>query len=110
MGDRALEVDDAWRELRRRLADRVAGHPVFEANVVSGASTVGGGSAPGSALPTRLVRLTPRGGSAVKLEARLRGLHPPIVARIEHDRVVLDLRTVLPEQDDQLTAALSGLE
>ena len=92
------------------LADRVAGHPVFEANVVSGASTVGGGGAPGSALPTRLVRLTPRGGSAATLEARLRGLHPPIVARIEHDRVVLDLRTVLPEQDDQLTAALAGLE
>ena len=92
------------------LADRVAGHPVFEAHVVSGVSTVGGGGAPGSALPTRLVQLTPRGGSATTLEARLRGLHPSIVARIEHDRVVLDLRTVLPEQDDQLTATLAGLE
>ena len=91
------------------LADRVAGHPVFEAHVVSGVSTVGGGGAPGSALPTRLVQLTPRVGSAAKLEARLRGLRPPIIARIEHDRVVLDLRTVLPEQDDQLTAALSDL-
>ena len=92
------------------LADRVAGHPLFEATVVSGVSTVGGGGAPGSALPTRLVQLTPRAGSAAKLESRLRGLHPAIVARIEHDRVLLDLRTVLPEQDDQLTAALTGLE
>ncbi len=92
------------------LADRVAGHSVFEATVVRGVSTVGGGGAPGSALPTKLVQLTPRGGSAAKLEARLRALHPPIVARIEHDRVVLDLRTVLPEQDDQLTTALTGVE
>ena len=91
------------------LADRVAGHPLFEANVVGGVSTVGGGGAPGSALPTRLVQLTPRGGSAAKLQARLRGLRPPIVARIENDRVVLDLRTVLPEQHDPLAEALTRL-
>ena len=92
------------------LADRVADHPLFETHVVGGVSTVGGGGAPGSALPTRLVQLTPRGGSAANLEARLRGLRPPIIARIENDRVVLDLRTVLPEQHDQLAAALAGLE
>ena len=92
------------------LADGVAGHPVFEATVVHGVSTVGGGGAPGSALPTSLVQLTPRIGSAAKLEVRLRGLRPPIVARIENDRVVLDLRTVLPDQDDQLTGLLAGLE
>jgi L-seryl-tRNA(Ser) seleniumtransferase len=91
------------------LADRIASHPVFEATVVSGVSTVGGGGAPGSALPTSLVQLTPRVGSAAKLEVRLRGLRPPIVARIEHDRVVLDLRTVLPDQDGQLTGALNAL-
>ena len=91
------------------LADRVAGHPIFEATVVHGVSTVGGGGAPGSALPTSLVQLTPRVGSAATLEVRLRCLRPPIVARIEHDRVVLDLRTVLPDQDDQLTGALNTL-
>ena len=91
------------------LADRVADHPLFDVNVVNGVSTVGGGGAPGSALPTRLVQLSARGGSAAKLEARLRGLRPPIVARIENDRVLLDLRTVLPEQHDQLIAALTDL-
>ena len=91
------------------LADRVAGHPVFEATVVHGVSTVGGGGAPGSALPTRLVQLTPRVGSAAQLEVGLRGLRPPVVARIDHDRVVLDLRTVSPDQDDQLTVALNSL-
>ena len=91
------------------LAERLAGHTVFEADVVDGVSTVGGGGAPGSALPTRLVRLTPRDASAANLTVKLRGLRPPIVARIENDRVLLDLRTVLPEQHDQLTAALTDL-
>ncbi len=91
------------------LAERLAGHTVFEADVVDGVSTVGGGGAPGSALPTRLVRLTPRDASAATLTVKLRGLRPPIVARIENDRVLLDLRTVLPEQHDQLTAALTDL-
>ena len=91
------------------LAERLAGHTVFEADVVDGVSTVGGGGAPGSALPTRLVRLTPRDASAANLTVKLRGLCPPIVARIENDRVLLDLRTVLPEQHDQLTAALTDL-
>ena len=91
------------------LTEQLAGHPVFEASVGSGVSTVGGGGAPGSALPTTLVQLTPREGSAARLETRLRGLHPPVVGRIEDDCVVLDLRTVLPGQDDQLAATLDTL-
>ena len=70
--------------------------------IVDGASTVGGGSAPGSTLPTRLVVLECDGLSADQLEARLRSLDPPVVARIENDRVVLDLRTVAPEDDAEL--------
>ena len=91
------------------LAERLAGQTVFSVDIVDGVSTVGGGGAPGSALPTRLVRLTPRRESAAALAARLRGLRPAIVARIEHDRVVLDLRTVLRQQDDQLGTALTDL-
>jgi L-seryl-tRNA(Ser) seleniumtransferase len=80
-----------------------------EVRVIPGASTAGGGSAPGSSLPTRLLAVTHRTQSANELEARLRGWDPPIVARIEHDRLVLDLRTVLPEQDGAVTQALSAL-
>ena len=94
----------------RALAGRLKGHPKFEVEVVDGLSTVGGGGAPGSALPTRLARLAPRSDSAARLEAQLRGLQPAVVARIEHDRVLLDLRTVLPEQDELLAAALSALD
>ena len=60
---------------------------------------IGGGSAPGSSLPTRLLAVSHQRSRPMELEARLRAWDPPIVARIEHDRLVLDLRTVLPEQD-----------
>ena len=99
------EVDARARALAGRLSD----HALFAVDVVDGLSTVGGGGAPGSALPTRLARLTPRARSAARLVTRLRGLRPPVIARIEQDRVVLDLRTVMPEQDDVLAAALLGL-
>jgi L-seryl-tRNA(Ser) seleniumtransferase len=69
------------------------------ADVVDGFSTIGGGSAPGSRLPTRLVALTLPAG---RLEATLRKQRPPVIARIEDDRVVLDLRTVFATQDDAL--------
>jgi L-seryl-tRNA(Ser) seleniumtransferase len=74
--------------------------------IAEGASTIGGGSAPGSEVPTRLLVLEREHESAVDLEARLRMLDPPIVARIQNDRVVLDLRTVQPSEDRILEALL----
>ena len=91
------------------LAAGLTGHNCFDVDIVAGVSTVGGGGAPGSALPTRLTRLKPRHVSATALEAKLRTLQPPIVSRIEHERVLLDLRTVMPEQDKELLAVLAGL-
>jgi L-seryl-tRNA(Ser) seleniumtransferase len=78
--------------------------------VVGGVSTIGGGSAPGSELPTRLVALAHRSLSAAELEARLRQLDPPIVARIERERVVLDLRTVPPADDQFLLQLLRSID
>jgi L-seryl-tRNA(Ser) seleniumtransferase len=65
----------------------------FSAEVTDGQSTVGGGSLPGETLPTRLVALTV--SSPDDFLARLRRGNPPVVARIENDRVVFDLRTVM---------------
>jgi L-seryl-tRNA(Ser) seleniumtransferase len=65
----------------------------FTAEVIDGQSTVGGGSLPGETLPTKLVALTVNNPD--DLLARLRRGDPPVVARIENNRVVLDLRTVL---------------
>ena len=81
----------------------------FDADVIDGLSTIGGGSAPGATLPTALVRLRHRSLSPDALERRLRRLDPPVVARIEDDTVVLDLRTVLPGQDARLLDLLSRL-
>jgi len=79
------------------------------AEVIDGVSTIGGGSAAGSALPTRLVALSIEGLSADALESRLRALETPVIARIQDDRVVLDLRTIAPSEDGELTGALAWL-
>jgi L-seryl-tRNA(Ser) seleniumtransferase len=77
--------------------------------LVSGSSAVGGGSAPGVSLPTVLLAIERDGVSPDDLESALRSLDPPVIARIEADRVVLDLRTVLEEQDELLGKLLSDL-
>ena len=79
------------------------------AAVIDGASTVGGGSAPGSALPTRLVAVTHATLSPDRLDARLRALDPPVIARIDDDRVVFDLRTIAPPDDEALAALIGGV-
>jgi L-seryl-tRNA(Ser) seleniumtransferase len=91
-------------EIRRRAA-RVAQmitNAGARADLVDGVSAVGGGSAPGVELPTCLIALAADGLSAAALEERLRAGDPPVIARIEHDRVRLDLRTVLEDEDDLL--------
>lgn len=72
--------------------------------VVAGQSTVGGGSLPEETLPTWLLALTLPQPNRVL--ARLRAASPPVIARVEADRVVFDPRTVLPEQDDALLAGI----
>ena len=83
---------------------RIAG---WRAELVDGVSAIGGGSAPGVELPTRLVAIEKAGVTPDTLEERLRKLTPPVIARIERDRLVLDLRTVTPDQDRELAALLA---
>jgi L-seryl-tRNA(Ser) seleniumtransferase len=72
----------------------------ISAEMMPGQSTVGGGSLPGETLPTWLVGLAV--DSPDTTAARLRAGEPPVIARIEDDRLVLDPRTVLPEQEETL--------
>ena len=74
--------------------------------VISGESVIGGGTAPSAKLPTALLAVTHATANADALAARLRAAEPPIVARIEDGRVLLDLRTVFPEQDEAVAQAL----
>jgi L-seryl-tRNA(Ser) seleniumtransferase len=87
------------RRLARRLRALGAG-----AEVVPGRSTVGGGSLPGETLPTYLVAV--RAEPVGDLARRLRLGEPAVIGRIEGDRLLLDLRTVLPEQERELLQAL----
>ncbi len=75
--------------------------------MISGSSAVGGGSAPGLQLPTVLLSIMRADESPDATQQWLRALDPPVIARIEHERVVLDLRTVLAGQDDTLATLLS---
>jgi L-seryl-tRNA(Ser) seleniumtransferase len=74
--------------------------------VVDGESVLGGGSAPGATLPTKLVAVTSDDIPVDEIARRLRTNEPPIVARVDENRVLLDLRTVLPEQDSAIAKAL----
>lgn len=91
---------EALRERATRIAVQVS-----NVNVVETEGRVGGGSLPHASIPSIAVTLTSERPDEVA--ARLRRNTPPIIARIEDNRVLLDLRTVEPEQDEALVAALA---
>ena len=78
-----------------------------QGEVVEGQSTVGGGSLPGESMPTYLLSLKVK--SAEKFLKSLRMNNPPIIARTENDLVLLDPRTVLPEQEGALLVGLKNI-
>lgn len=99
---------EAIGERAEALAALIA-TPKLRVEIVDGESILGGGAAPSSILPTRLLALTCEGLSADELVARLRSWDPPIIARVDEGRVLLDLRTVFPEQDAAIEKSLATL-
>jgi L-seryl-tRNA(Ser) seleniumtransferase len=81
-----------------------------ELEITDGASLAGGGSTPAQSLPTKIIGIASARYSAAQLEQRLRRAPAGIsvIARVEHDRLVLDLRTVFPEQEPQLIKTLAS--
>ncbi|MGH2733937.1 MAG: L-seryl-tRNA(Sec) selenium transferase [Actinomycetota bacterium] len=96
----------------RALAERLDATTGLKAEAVPSGAVTGGGSLPGEQLASWAVALVHESRGASELERSLRMGDPPIVGRIEDDRVLLDLRTVPPEIDDPVAdlvrAALSG--
>ena len=93
------------RELRPELPlDEV------EIEIADGASLAGGGSTPSQSLPTKIIRIASARYSATKLEQRLRRAPAgaSVIARVEDDRLILDLRTVFSEQEPLLIKTLSS--
>jgi L-seryl-tRNA(Ser) seleniumtransferase len=90
---------DVLEQRARRLADQLG------ATAVESRSAIGGGSLPGQTQPSWAVAL--QADSPDRLAATLRHADPPVISRIEADRVLLDLRAILPEQDAVLAAAVA---
>lgn len=97
------------RERAEQLAERLKPYPEITVSVAEGESVLGGGAAPSAAIPTTLVALAILRLSADELLRRLRSAAPPIIARIHEDQVVIDLRTVFPQQDEIIAETLLGV-
>ena len=93
-------------ESRAISLQKAVGHM---ASVEEAWSTIGGGSLPGETLPSWAVTIDASGveGGAEALSRLLRSADPAVIGRIEDERVVLDPRTVLPEQDETLARVLA---
>ncbi|HLW53733.1 MAG TPA: L-seryl-tRNA(Sec) selenium transferase [Candidatus Angelobacter sp.] len=94
------------RQRAQSLHARLVAAKNLRSEVIAGESLVGGGSAPTSTLPTFLLAITAQPLSADDLSARLRMNSPPVVTRVEEGRVLVDLRTVSPEEEAELARAL----
>jgi L-seryl-tRNA(Ser) seleniumtransferase len=80
-----------------------------EVQLTDGPATIGGGAAPGTTIHSCLLHISLSGLTATELEKRLRESNPPVIGRIDHERLLLDLRTVSPDQDQALTRVLVNL-
>ena len=94
-------------EIRAR-AERLLARSGLHAELISGSSVIGGGATPERSIPTWLIAVAC--ADVLEGERRLRAANPPVIARIEKEKLVLDLRTVRPEEEDELAAAVRALE
>jgi L-seryl-tRNA(Ser) seleniumtransferase len=99
------ELDRRARLLARRLRRRFGAR--LKVEVVSSEARAGGGSLPQAPLPSRALALTVPPLAPQDLEARLHQAGTPIIGRVEHGVVLLDLRTLLPGDQEAIMAALA---
>jgi L-seryl-tRNA(Ser) seleniumtransferase len=101
-----LETGEVLDARARAVVRKTTSEVVFQ--VTAGFSTIGGGSAPQSSLPTSLISIRSTTRSAAAIEAALRLGSPAVIARIQQDAVLLDLRTVDPEDDGLVADAIAA--
>ena len=93
--------------IRARAEALAARLPGLRAEIVPGESVIGGGATPEQSIPTWLLSIASDDLPAA--ERRLRASNPPVIARVENDRLLIDLRTVFPEEEESLAEALESL-
>ena len=103
------EIGARAEALASQVGSAAKTHGKLELEIIDGESVIGGGAAPSAVLPTRLVALTHQELSANELCARLRESDPPVIGRVEEGRVLLDFRTVFPDQDARISDIIRSL-
>ncbi len=103
----AGEVKRRAQSLARRLRRRVA--PETQISLVPTVARVGGGSLPQIELPSWALTLVHPGWPAHKLDRALHETTPPVIGRVEHQKLLLDVRTILPEDEATFLTVLAGL-
>jgi L-seryl-tRNA(Ser) seleniumtransferase len=105
----AKEMETRSRNFVRELTPSLSMSDL-DLEIADGESLAGGGSTPSQSLATKIIRIQSRHYSAAQIEQRLRRGYAgaPVVARVEEDRVVIDLRTVFAEQETALAEALAA--
>jgi L-seryl-tRNA(Ser) seleniumtransferase len=100
------------QEIRRRTEKlkSLLNKDIFQIKIKEGYSLVGGGSAPEEKIPTYLLAITSKLHSVNELEQHLRNSSIPIISRIENDQLILDLRTVFPEQENIIISSFSEMK
>jgi L-seryl-tRNA(Ser) seleniumtransferase len=102
--------EDVLAQRANQIADRLrANCPNLLVEVAESRSVLGGGAAPGSTLPTRVLAVKSASHNPDELCAQLRQWETSIIARVEEGRVLLDLRTVEPAQEEAIVAALESV-
>jgi L-seryl-tRNA(Ser) seleniumtransferase len=94
-------------EIRERAERLLDGLPALKARLIAGESVIGGGATPEQSIATWLIAIECADEEAA--QKRLRANDPPVIARVEGERLLIDLRTVLPEEEAELAAALQAL-
>jgi L-seryl-tRNA(Ser) seleniumtransferase len=107
-----MNVDEIKRRAQNFLRELTPELPLgeVELEITDGSSLAGGGSTPTQSLPTKLISVASARYSAAQLEQRLRRAPAgvSVIARVEDDRLILDLRTVFPEQEPALLKTLAS--
>ena len=105
----STSVDNLKNRAERMAPQLGATEAIAEAEPIEDKSMLGGGSVPSQEILTWCVAVTPSAGSVDSLATTLRTATPAIFGRVQQDRLLLDLRSVLPSQDMQIVEAISAL-
>jgi L-seryl-tRNA(Ser) seleniumtransferase len=104
----AAEIEQRARAFVERLRPSLPKDAAAE--IIKGNSVIGGGSTPDQSLPTFVIAVSSGHQTAAGIEARLRESRsgPPVIARVERNRLIIDLRTVFTEEESALASAISS--